>query len=51
MDEVLRIALLPSPEPGLADRPPEPEAISASRAAVLDGVADVDDGVPAEVGR
>jgi ATP-dependent Lon protease len=50
MDEVLRFALLPSPEPGLADRPPEPEVQPASRAAVIDGVPEAShNGVPAGI--
>ena len=50
MDDVLRHALLPVPEPGIADRPPEPEAPSNVRAAVIDGAPEIADGVPAHVG-
>jgi ATP-dependent Lon protease len=38
MDEVLRLALLPRPEPGLADRPPQTEVQPERRAEELDGV-------------
>jgi ATP-dependent Lon protease len=49
MDDVLEHALLPSPEPGIADRPPEPEVQPNVRAAVIDGAPEAENGVPATV--
>jgi ATP-dependent Lon protease len=46
MDEVLEHALLPAPEPGIADRPPEPEVQPNIRAAVIDGAPEAENGVP-----
>ena len=51
MDDVLRHALLPSPEPGIADRPPEPELEPGMRDEVMDEVPEMADAVAADAGR
>ena len=51
MDDVLRHALLPSPEPGIADRPPEPELEPGMHDTAMDELPEMADAVAADAAR